>query len=173
MYTSEEQPKVQAHHSCLLSYRVHSWVSGEHAPHQIRCTAGKDHLSPKQKLRQLRELYSRLVQFKQSENTYIWTWSKAEVPLHSEVFKHLASCLPPPGQQAALLHSSTEDLQSHSLSLSMTDRRFMLEKFNSHNYIKNEGTTFQDKRTKYKDTGPDQHTATITAEYSKFYQNAD
>lgn len=44
----------------------------------------------------------------------------------------------------------------------------MLEKFNSHNYIKNEGTTFQDKRTKYKDTGPDQHTATITAEYSSF-----
>lgn len=30
------------------------------------------------------------------------------------------------------------------------------------------GTTFQDKRTKYKDTGPDQHTATTTAEYSSF-----
>lgn len=50
----------------------------------------------------------------------------------------------------------------------MTDRRLTLEKINSHHYIKNEATTLQDKRTKYKETGPDQHTATTTAEYSGF-----
>lgn len=50
----------------------------------------------------------------------------------------------------------------------MTDRRLTLEKFNSHHYIKNETRTLQDKRTKYKETGPDQHTATTTAEYLGF-----
>lgn len=46
----------------------------------------------------------------------------------------------------------------------MTDRRLMLEKFNSCNYIKND-----DKITEYRETEPDQHTATASsAEYSSF-----
>lgn len=100
-----------------------------------------------------KQVYSRLLQFKQSEHTYIWTWSKAEVPLYCEVFKTLAHFV-------SLMSSSAPQqyrfAESFSQSLSMTNRRLMLEKFNSHN-IKND-----DKISKYRETEPDQHTATTT-----------
>lgn len=71
VYILKEQPKVPAHHSCVLGYRVHSQVKWGACPTPDYLHSKERPSITKTHIKRAEKLYSRLVQFTQSEHTYI------------------------------------------------------------------------------------------------------